>query len=85
MPPLDAGALLEAVSEDLPGGPNLEFDPDFGALERAAQGKPEQQYGDTIIPAEEPDWKDVEASGQRAAGTDPRPARADPTGGCAAA
>ena len=27
--------------------------------ERAAQGKPEQQYGDTIIPAEEPDWKEV--------------------------
>ena len=60
MPPLDAGTLLEAVSEDSPGGPNLEFDADFGALERAAQGKPEQQYGDTIIPAEDPDWKDVE-------------------------
>ena len=59
MPPLDAGSLLGVVSEDFPAGPNLEFDPDFGALERAAQGKPEQQYGGTIIPAEEPDWKDV--------------------------
>ncbi|MEJ2653692.1 MAG: type VI secretion system ImpA family N-terminal domain-containing protein, partial [Gammaproteobacteria bacterium] len=29
-----------------------------------AQGKPEQQFGDTVVPAEEPDWKDV---GQRAA------------------
>jgi type VI secretion system protein ImpA len=58
--PLDAGALLDVVSEDAPTGPNLEFDADFGALERAAQGKPEQQYGDTIIPAEEPDWKEVD-------------------------
>jgi type VI secretion system protein ImpA len=61
MPPLDAGTLLEVISDDLPAGPNLEFDPDFGALERSAQGKPEQQYGDTIIPAEEPDWKEVES------------------------
>jgi len=61
MPPLDAGSLLEVVSEDSPAGPNLEFDPDFGALERVAQGKPEQQYGGTIIPAEEPDWKEVES------------------------
>lgn len=60
MPPLDAGALLAAVSDQAPAGPNLEFDPDFGALERAAQGKPEQQYGNTIIPGEEPDWKEVE-------------------------
>jgi type VI secretion system protein ImpA len=60
MPPLDAGSLLEVVSDDSPAGPNLEFDADFGALERAAQGKPEQQYGGTIIPAEEPDWKEVE-------------------------
>jgi type VI secretion system protein ImpA len=59
--PLDAGALLAAISDDFPAGPNLEFDADFGALERAAQGKPEQQYGNTVIPAEEPDWKDVAA------------------------
>ena len=59
MAPLDSGPWLAAVSDELPAGPNLEFDADFGALERAAQGKPEQQYGDTIIPAEEPDWKEV--------------------------
>ena len=59
--PFDASALLAPVSDDEPTGPNLEFDPDFGALERAAQGKPEQQYGDTVIPAEEPDWKEVAA------------------------
>lgn len=30
------------------------------ALGRAVQGKPEQQYGETIIPAERPDWRVVE-------------------------
>jgi len=60
MPPLDVAAWLGAVSDDSPTGPNLEFDADFGALDRAAQSKPEQQYGDTIIAAEEPDWKDVQ-------------------------
>ena len=39
-----------------------EFDSEFGELERLAQGKPEQQYGSTIVPAEEPDWKAVEAA-----------------------
>lgn len=61
MPPLDSGPWLVAVSDASPTGPNLEFDPDFAALDRAAQGKAEQQYGDTIIAAEEPDWKEVEA------------------------
>jgi type VI secretion system protein ImpA len=59
--PFDLTTGLVDLSADSPTGPNLEFDAAFGALERAAQGKPEQQYGDTIIPAEEPDWKDVAA------------------------
>jgi type VI secretion system protein ImpA len=59
--PFDASALLAPISDDAPTGPNMEFDADFGALERAAQGKAEQQYGGTIIPAEEPDWKEVAA------------------------
>src|SRR5256885_8758517 len=29
-------------------------------MESAAQGKVEQQFGDTVIPAEPPDWRDVE-------------------------
>jgi len=62
MPPLDTAAWLGAVSGDSPVGPNLELDVEFSALDRAAQGKPEQQYGDTIIAAEEPDWKDVETA-----------------------
>ena len=53
--------LLPDIADDAPAGPNLENDPDFGALERASRGKPEQQYGATIIPAEPPDWKEAEA------------------------
>ena len=50
---------LQAVSAEAPCGPNLEYDQEFLALEQAARGKEEQQYGDTVIPAEEPDWVDV--------------------------
>lgn len=56
MPPLDAGSFTP-VSDDKPAGENLELDPEFGELERAAQGKPEVQYGNTIEPALPPDWK----------------------------
>ncbi len=55
-----AGWLAE-MSPEAPCGENLEFDADFGALEREARGKPEQQYGDTVVPAEDPDWKQVAA------------------------
>ncbi len=63
MAPMDAGGLFADIPGGEPTGANLEFDADFGALERAAQGKPEQQYGGTIIPAEPPDWKAVEELG----------------------
>jgi type VI secretion system protein ImpA len=44
---------------DAPCGIALDGDPDFFAFETALQGKPEQQYGSTIIPAEKPDWRAV--------------------------
>lgn len=56
---IDPAALLHIVSSDSPCGENLEYDSVFGAMERAAVGKPEQQFGGTIIPAEEPNWRDV--------------------------
>jgi type VI secretion system protein ImpA len=37
----------------------LEYDPDFVALEDAVRIEPEQQFGDTIVPAEEPEWESV--------------------------
>lgn len=56
---IDVQSLLEEVSADLPCGENLEYDPEFGELERTTQGKPEQQIGDTLVQAEEADWTAV--------------------------
>jgi type VI secretion system protein ImpA len=56
---LDLEALLAPISDDAPSGPDLEYDAEWQELERLAQGKPEQQFGDTIIPAEEPEWREV--------------------------
>jgi type VI secretion system protein ImpA len=55
----DAVSFAAALTESDPSGPNLEYDPDFLALERAQQGKPEQVMGDTVKPREEPDWPGV--------------------------
>jgi type VI secretion system protein ImpA len=54
--PFDVDALLQPLSEDTPGGPDLEYDPRFIALEQAGAGKPERQYGDKLYPAEPPEW-----------------------------
>lgn len=51
--------LLEPVSEEFPCGEDLEYDPAFGELERAAQGKEGHVSGDKEIPAEPPVWSDV--------------------------
>jgi type VI secretion system protein ImpA len=56
---LDIGKLLAPVAPDAPAGPNLEYDPAFGALERAAAGKPEQVIGGAVTPEEPPDWNSV--------------------------
>lgn len=52
--------LLTETAAEPPCGPDLTYDNDFQAMESAAQGKVEQQFGDTVIPAEPPDWRDVE-------------------------
>jgi len=57
----DVNALLDECSPDAPSGSDLEYDDAFSQMERAAQGKPEQQYGDTVIDAEPPDWKEVKS------------------------
>jgi type VI secretion system protein ImpA len=51
--------LLAPISQNLPCGPDLEYDQDFVALEQTSQGKPERQTGQVIVPAEEPNWVDV--------------------------
>jgi type VI secretion system protein ImpA len=50
-------SLLAPLAPDAPCGENLEYDAEFTAFERALQGKPEVQYGATLVAAEPPDWK----------------------------
>jgi type VI secretion system protein ImpA len=57
---IELDEFLREVSDQPPCGPDLTYDADFLALENAARGKNEQQFGDTVIPAEPPDWREVE-------------------------
>ncbi|QHM73895.1 type VI secretion system protein TssA [Mixta intestinalis] len=57
---MNIDALLAPVSSDKPCGENLEYDADYMAMLQACEGKAEQQFGDTIIPAEPADWNKVE-------------------------
>ncbi|VWC91964.1 type VI secretion protein ImpA [Burkholderia lata] len=54
------GQLLADVAPDAPCGANLEYDAEFLQLQERATPRAEQQYGDTVIPAEAPDWRAVE-------------------------
>lgn len=57
MSTFDVDALLLPLDAQAPcGPPEMEYDEVYQSLEAAARGKPEQQFGDTVIPAEDPDW-----------------------------
>ena len=51
--------LTAPISGDDPCGADVEYDAEFQAMETAFQEKPEQEYGDTVIPGEPPDYKTV--------------------------
>jgi type VI secretion system protein ImpA len=55
---------LAPIDDLSPSGPDLEYDPDFLALELAAAGRPERQSGDARLPAQDPDWKAVQELGE---------------------
>ena len=59
MAALPVDQLLAPLGDASPCGADLAYDPAFVALEAAAVGRPEQQFGDKVIPAEEPDWRAV--------------------------
>ncbi|AUT64833.1 MULTISPECIES: type VI secretion system protein TssA [Paraburkholderia] len=61
MATLDAGVLLAEISPDSPCGDDVEYDPTFLELEQVVHGKPEVQYGDTVVAATPPDWKAAQA------------------------
>jgi type VI secretion system protein ImpA len=56
---MDLDQLLAPIAADSPCGEDLEYDAAFGEMERAAAGKAEQQIGEHVVEAEEPDWRDV--------------------------
>ncbi len=56
---VDVAFLLTPVSEDLPCGEDLEYDPQFLQLERAVLGQPERIMGDAVLAAEPPQWRDI--------------------------
>ncbi|MBN3752024.1 type VI secretion system protein TssA [Paraburkholderia sp. Tr-20389] len=58
---LDAGVLLADLSPERPCGDDVEYDPMFLELEQVVHGKPEVQYGDTVVAATPPDWKAAQA------------------------
>jgi type VI secretion system protein ImpA len=55
----DLEPLMVAVSPDAPSGTDLEYDPDFSRMEKAAQGTPDQEYGSTKIEGVPADWDEV--------------------------
>lgn len=57
---IDIDSLLSEISPESPCGDNLEYDAHFSEMERHAQGKPEQQFGDKLVPAEPPNWRGVQ-------------------------
>jgi type VI secretion system protein ImpA len=57
MADIDVDALLAPLSDAAPSGADLEYDAVFLALDEASRVKAEQQFGDTVIAATEPDWR----------------------------
>jgi type VI secretion system protein ImpA len=57
---VDVPLLLAAVSATSPCGEDMEYDAQFLQLERDAKGQPERSMGDSILPAEPPDWRSIQ-------------------------
>lgn len=51
--------LLKPISDDLPCGHNLEYDPEFLLLLSKATEQPEAQYGDFVNTPESVNWNEV--------------------------
>lgn len=56
---LDVDKLLAEVSADSPAGEDLSYDAAYLNLFTQAQGTPEQQMGDHVVEAQEPNWREV--------------------------
>ena len=56
---------LEPLGSDQPGGPSLEYDPEYAVLAARLAPKSEVQYGQFKASAVEPDWKEIERDCRR--------------------
>lgn len=56
---LDVEKLLAEISPEAPCGEDLSYDAAYVEFDRSAQGKPEEQVGTSVKPAEEPNWHEV--------------------------
>ncbi|WP_319567754.1 type VI secretion system protein TssA [Cohaesibacter marisflavi] len=57
---LDLDELLRSFGDDAPSGMDLEYNPDYIALTLANEPGEERVVGDAFIPAEDPDFSEVE-------------------------
>jgi len=57
--------LLAPVSDAMPAGRNLEFDPEFYQLEVAATPGDDLEYGNFVVAAAEVDWRHVMQESER--------------------
>jgi type VI secretion system protein ImpA len=60
MSSIDIAAYLTPISDASPCGDDLSADRDYSALEQMLAGTPERQIGETIVVAQEPDWKQIQ-------------------------
>jgi type VI secretion system protein ImpA len=56
---LDLQALLAPLDPAAPSGRDLEYDAEFTALEQAGKTRQEQEFGQTLIEGQGPDWTAV--------------------------
>jgi type VI secretion system protein ImpA len=61
---IDITAYLQDIDPEHVCGDDLQYDPDFIALDQAIKGKPEQQVGGTIQEAEPPNWREIKKNSQ---------------------
>jgi type VI secretion system protein ImpA len=59
MSAIDVQAFLSPVSDAAPCGEDLSHDREYAGLEQMIAGTPERQIGETIVPAQDPDWKQL--------------------------
>src|SRR5438132_1025078 len=59
MSSFDVEAALAPISAEAPCGVDLSGEPAYLELDRLVQGTPERQIGNTIVPAQEPDWRQL--------------------------